>query len=172
MPKTKAKKKSAKPKKTAIKKAKRPAKTARKKLTKKRAMPAKKKGDAKKKAAPKKKTAGANAMSAKAVVKKPVASVTSMTRRSSAVEEQNLDLESLGLRGRRSASAVQSGDLQGISHVEDADSESVEELIEEGNAFEADIVSGVERAGDDDAQEVRTREVPEDDVPSEYLDEE
>jgi hypothetical protein len=63
-----------------------------------------------------------------------------------------------------------SGDLQGLSNVEDADSESVDELIEEGNAFEAGVVSGVEDADDHEGQEVRTREVPEDDVPGEYLD--
>ena len=66
----------------------------------------------------------------------------------------------------------QSGDLQGLSRVEEADSESVDELIEEGNAFEADVVSGVERAGNEEGHEVRTHEVPEDDVPGEYLDEE
>jgi len=47
---------------------------------------------------------------------------------------------------------------------------SVSELIEEGNAFEADAVTGVEHAGDSDEKEVRTHEVPQDDVPGEYLD--
>jgi len=73
---------------------------------------------------------------------------------------------------RGSRSGEQSGDLQGLSHLEAADSESVDELIEEGNAFEADVVAGVERADDTDEQEVHTHEVPEDDVPGEYLDEE
>ena len=67
-----------------------------------------------------------------------------------------------------SESAGQSGDLQGLSNIERADSESVDELIEEGNAFEADAVMGVESA--EDEKEVRTHEVPEDDVPEEYLD--
>ena len=67
-------------------------------------------------------------------------------------------------------SAGQSGDLQGLRDVEGADSESVDELLEEGNAFEADAVAGVERADDNDGQEVHTHEVPEDDVPEEYLD--
>src|ERR1035441_2679916 len=66
-------------------------------------------------------------------------------------------------------SAGQSGDLQGISDVADADSESVKELVEEGNAFEADAVDGVENAKDPDVSEVTTRQVPEDDVPAEYL---
>ena len=65
-------------------------------------------------------------------------------------------------------SAGQSGDLQGISDVADADSESVKELVEQGNAFEADAVDGVENAKDPDVSEVTTREVPEDDVPEEY----
>src|SRR6266850_5131343 len=68
------------------------------------------------------------------------------------------------------SSGGQSGDLQGLSGIERADSESVDELIEEGNAFEADVVAGVESAGNNDEKEVRTREVPEDDVPGEYLD--
>lgn len=65
-------------------------------------------------------------------------------------------------------SAGQSGDLQGISDVADADSESVKELIEEGNAFEADVIDGVENAKNPDVSEVTTRQVPEDDVPEEY----
>lgn len=69
--------------------------------------------------------------------------------------------------GRRSGR--QSGDLQGLSGTEGADSESVAELLEEGNPFEADAVRGVEEAGTRD-EEVHTHEVPEDDVPGEYLD--
>jgi hypothetical protein len=61
------------------------------------------------------------------------------------------------------------GDLQGLSDSEGADSESVDELLEEGNAFEAGIVGGVEEGGDRGVEEVHTREVPEDDVPEEYL---
>jgi hypothetical protein len=52
----------------------------------------------------------------------------------------------------------------------EAASESVLELVEEGQAFEAEAISGVENAPDADVAEVRTRQVPEDDVPSEYLD--
>jgi hypothetical protein len=62
----------------------------------------------------------------------------------------------------------QSGDLQGLSSREAADSESVDELLEEGNAFEAEAVKGVQDA--DDEGEVRTHEVPEDDIPGEYRD--
>jgi len=63
-----------------------------------------------------------------------------------------------------------SGDLQGLSQVEQADSESVDELGEEGNLFEASAVEGVEEADNAEGKEVHTHEVPEDDVPKEYLD--
>lgn len=69
---------------------------------------------------------------------------------------------------RETNSAGQSGDIQGMLRPAGADSESVEELVEEGNAFEASIVDGVENAKDPDVSEVITRQVPEDDVPEEY----
>src|SRR5262245_42610381 len=47
-------------------------------------------------------------------------------------------------RGLGARSGGQTGDLQGLSEAEDADSESVGELLEEGNAFEAEVVKGVE----------------------------
>jgi len=72
-------------------------------------------------------------------------------------------------KGLGAGSGGQSGDLQGISEVENAASESVEELLEEGNSFEAEAVAGVERAGEQDEKEVRAHEVNEDDVPGEYL---
>jgi hypothetical protein len=67
-------------------------------------------------------------------------------------------------------SAGQSGDTQGLSDLEEADSESVEELLEEGQAFEAEVISGIQNAPDPDVSEVHTRQVPEDDVPTEYDD--
>jgi len=66
--------------------------------------------------------------------------------------------------------ARQSIDFQGLSRAQQADSESVEELVEEGNVFEAGAVAGVQKADDEDTREVHTREVPENDVPDEYLD--
>jgi hypothetical protein len=73
-------------------------------------------------------------------------------------------------KGRGANSGGQSGDLQGLSNAAGADSESVDELLEEGNAFEAEVVEGVENAPDADRGEIKTHEVPEDDVPDEYLD--
>lgn len=66
-------------------------------------------------------------------------------------------------------SAGQSGDTQGLSDVAEAGPESVEELVEEGQYYEAEVTSGIENAPDADVAEVHTREVPEDDVPPEYL---
>ncbi len=74
-------------------------------------------------------------------------------------------------KGADEESAGQSGDIQGLSDVAEAGPESVEELVEEGQAFEAGAIGGVEDAPDPDVAEVRTQEVPEDDVPEEYLDE-
>jgi hypothetical protein len=86
------------------------------------------------------------------------------------VKSQSVDTVAFALEGLGAQSGGQSGDLQGLSNVQGADSESVDELLGEGNAFEADVVKGVEDAGDADEGEVRTHEVPQDDVPGEYSD--
>jgi predicted transcriptional regulator len=83
--------------------------------------------------------------------------------------------QTFGARSRRSGrgtgqnSAGQAGDIQGLSRKERVDSESVEELVEEGQFHEAEVISGIEDALDPDQGEVRTHEVPENDVPEEYL---
>jgi hypothetical protein len=74
------------------------------------------------------------------------------------------------LKGLGARSGEQSADLQGLSNVQGADSESVDDLLEQGNAFEAEVVKGVEDTGDADEGEVHPHEVPQDDVPGEYLD--
>lgn len=71
-------------------------------------------------------------------------------------------------KGLGSSTGGQSGDIQGISGRAGIDSESVTELLEEGQTFEAEAVSGVENAADPDVSEVVTHQVPEDDVPEEY----
>ena len=73
-------------------------------------------------------------------------------------------------RGLGPNSAGQTGELQGQTEIDDADTESVEELIEDGQALEAEAVEGVEDASDADVKEVHVHERPEDDVPEEYLD--
>ena len=79
-------------------------------------------------------------------------------------------LEQLPERGLGLEAGGQSGDTEGLSREELAASESVEELVEEGQAYEAGVISGVENAPDADRGPIRTRQVPEDDVPEEYLD--
>jgi hypothetical protein len=80
------------------------------------------------------------------------------------------ELVSYGKRGLGASSGGQSGDIQGIRASADVDSESVAELLEEGQSYEAEVVDGVENAPEPDQGEVRTREVDEDDVPEEYRD--
>ena len=114
-----------------------------------------------KKAAPKRKAA-----------RKPAARRRPFRETQAEMGGQSVEALPLKRRGRGAAAGAGGGDFGGVSAVEDVDSESVDELLEEGQTFEAGIVSGVEDAPDPDQGEVRTREVPEDDVPEEYDDEE
>jgi hypothetical protein len=162
----KTNKKRARPKGSAGKKEKPVKKTVEKKLAEKRGTPKKKlakKKPALKKAAVKTKTLGQKTTGART----PTALRTRVREKS-----RSVDTEAFAPEALRERSGEQSGDLQGLSNIEGADSESVAELTEEGNAFEADAVAGVEHAGDTDQKEVRTHEVPQDDVPGEYLDKE
>jgi hypothetical protein len=87
-------------------------------------------------------------------------------------KRESVDEVAFTPRGLGPRAGGQSGDMQGLTNRDGANSESVDELLEEGNTFEAEIVKGVEDAGDADEAEVRTHEVPEDDVPEEYSDKE
>ena len=139
-------------------------KAAKKKLTKKRATP--RKMLAKKKTALKRVEIKAKVRGKKTTGGKTPGALKKMVQgKSQSVDTVAFALEGLGARARE-----QSGDLQGLSNVQGADSESVGELLEQGNAFEAEVVKGVEDAGEADKGEVRTHEVPQDDVPEEYLD--
>jgi len=141
-------------------------KAAKKNLAKKRITPKKKL--AKKKAAPKKAE-----LKTKVVDKKTTGGKTAgALKKQVPGKSQSVDTVAFAPEGLGARAGEQSGDLQGLSNVQRADSESVDELLEEGNAFEADVVKGVEDAGDADEREVRTHEVPQDDVPDEYLDKE
>jgi|ERR1043165_5111080 hypothetical protein len=159
--KKKTKKKQNRAKKTAAKKT-ASKKTAPKKVTRK--LPKKKTASK----AVQSKTARGKVVGKKAAVRKKLAPARKQVRGESPEAEPLAYL----VEEPASRPGGQSGDLQGLSGVEGADSESVQELLEEGNAFEADVVTGVERAGDKATKEVRTHEVPEDDVPEEYLDNE
>ena len=104
------------------------------------------------------------------IVKAPkkAAKAANRPRRDQTRRDRDIPLDSLDLSP--DVSGLESGDLEGLSNDESADSESVDELLEEGNAFEAGVVWGIEDSRNREGQEVRTREVPEDDVPQEYLD--
>jgi len=90
--------------------------------------------------------------------------------RQAAMGSQNVETVQVKPRALRARAGAGGGDFGGVSTVESVDSESADELLEEGQAFEAGIVSGVEDAPDADQGPVKTREVPEDDVPEEYDD--
>jgi hypothetical protein len=122
---------------------------------------------AKTKFAAKKSTKKASKKKASAKKKAPARKAATKPVRGKRQSVGTMEFSREGLRPR---SGGQSGDLQGLSNIEGAASESVDELLEEGNAFEADAVKGVEDAGGEG--EVHTHEVPEDDVPGEYLDKE
>jgi hypothetical protein len=99
---------------------------------------------------------------------KPAAKVTKPPKKRVPAKKQRLSSAFSGSRRVNTSSGDE--DSQGLSNVESVDSESVSELLDEGNTFEAGVVKGVEEADDSDGKEVRTREFPEDDVPEEYLD--
>jgi hypothetical protein len=112
-----------------------------------------------KKAAPKRKAA-----------RKPAAHRRPVREAQALLGSQSVETLQLKRRAWTAAAGAGGGDFGGISRVEGADSESADELLEEGQTFEAGIVSGVENAPDPDQGEVRTHEVPQDDVPEEYED--
>ena len=129
-----------------------------------------KKAVAKKSAAPKKR------LTAKPATKSAKKASSSLSRKPSRAtrrgKQENIETITFEPKGLGARSGGQSGDLQGLSNRAGADSESVDELLEEGNAFEAEVVKGVEDVPDADEGEIRTRQFPVDDVPTEYDDEE
>jgi len=74
-----------------------------------------------------------------------------MRKRESPIDEDQID-------DLASDSAGQSGDDQGLSQIADADEESVKELAETDQTYEAEVVEGVEDAGDHPERPVRTHE--------------
>jgi hypothetical protein len=130
----------------------------------------------KKKPVAKKKTVAKKTVAKKAAAKKPVAKrkapakKKSAGRKSASRQSSPTPISISSRRGLGPESGGQSGDTQGLSRRENVDSESVEELMEEGQYMEAEAVSGVENAPDADEGEVRTKQFSEDDVPEEYID--
>ncbi len=137
-------------------------------------MKKKNKKSGKKKAASKSRVSAKAKLSANRGKKKSAAKRRTMPRRQvgrsrqAAMGSQNVETVQMKPRALRARAGAGGGDFGGVSTVESVDSESADELLEEGQAFEAGIVSGVEDAPDADQGPVKTREVPEDDVPEEY----
>lgn len=163
---SKKKKKTAK-KASASRRGTRKAKAVRKKVApKKRAAPKRAAAAKKKAAAPKRRAAAKKAAPKKAARRARPAPGRRRVHRTDGGDI----LSAADTRGLGAEAGGQAGDTEGISRAELADSESVEELLEEGQAFEAGIVSGVENAPPAGRRGIRTRQVPEDDVPEEYID--
>jgi hypothetical protein len=175
-------KKKAAPKKAKKKKATKAPTTKKAAQKAKAAAGAKKKPVAKAKVAAQTKATAAQAKATAAEAKAPATKTKEAARKApprrtppsaeASVLRGSQDVETVRLKpkSRVARAGTGAGDLQGISIVEDVDSESADELLEEGQAFEAGIVSGVEKAGDAEESEVITHEVLEDDVPKEYDD--
>jgi len=144
-------------------------------MAKKKASRKKKPSPAPKKRTKRKLSAKKSRARSKATVraKKPARAKTAAPKkRSRGSEPTSRPSEARIHQGVGLSTGGQSGDTQGLSKRETADSESVEELVDEGQDYEAEVISGVENALDPDQAEVTTKEVPEDDVPSEYRDQE
>jgi hypothetical protein len=143
-------------------------------MAKKKAAPKK---TQKKKASAKKKPAAHVKMAAKAKAgarKRPAKRGAKRVRPAATIQPGSQSVETVQLKPRQLAARAGAGggDFGGVSVVEGVDSESADELLEEGQAFEAGIISGVERAGNAEESEVTSHEVPQDDVPEEYDDKE
>jgi hypothetical protein len=143
-------------------------------------MAKKKKPAAKKTAAPKKKVVVKNrpaapakkaALKAKKSASKKPSPKKKVANRSRGNQQFTETVIEPTRRGLGSGSGGQSGDTQGLSTRERAASESVTELEEEGQYFEAEAVDAIENAPDPERGPLHTHEVPEDDVPEEYQDE-
>src|SRR5579859_396222 len=119
-------------------------------------MPKKKPTRRKKMSPGKKTTRRSNSHRAKKAVRKTKTvrkKKTSRRRKQGREKRQIIRSVVIEEKGLGSETGGQSGDIQGLSNIAGADSESVQELAEEGQAYEA---------------EVTTTEVPQDDVPPEY----
>jgi len=83
-----------------------------------------------------------------------------MSRKPKKHREEEVKLDELrsdpGQSG--SESGGQSGDAQGLDAASEAADESVEELAEDDQAYEAEVIEGVEDAGDHPERPVRTHE--------------
>jgi hypothetical protein len=81
-----------------------------------------------------------------------------MAKRKVRKDEVRMEDRGSDLGQASSDSAGQSGDALGLSQVAEVDEESVGELAETEQTYEAEVVEGIEDAGDHPETPVRTRE--------------
>jgi hypothetical protein len=83
-----------------------------------------------------------------------------MSRRANERRDREAEMDELGSDPGQvgSESGGQSGDAQGLPGASEVTDESVEELAEDDQAYEAEVVEGVEEAGDHPERPVRTHE--------------
>jgi len=95
-----------------------------------------------------------------------------MSRRADERRERDAELDEtdVNLEPLRSEDRAQSGDTQALPPDSEASDESVRELAEDGQPYEADVIEGVERAGNNPERPVHShqdqRPVREDSLPS------
>jgi hypothetical protein len=119
--------------------------------------------------ASKRTTAKRNPRRIKAASKRSLLRQKKFSAKKRRVTSTGLVVEAVPLpSGERPHLGGQAADLQGLSNRPTANSESVEELLEEGNALEAEAIQGVKNVLDADQGEVESDEAAEDDIP-EYL---
>jgi hypothetical protein len=76
----------------------------------------------------------------------------------------NVEIVPVELRGLGPRAGGQSGDIQGLPAYEISGPESVEELAEEGQDFEAELICGVENVPDPDQGGLRPHTIREDNI--------
>ena len=82
-----------------------------------------------------------------------------MSHRANERRDRDAELDQRDTEGPRgSESGGQSGDTQGLSPDTEAADESVEELAEDDQAYEAGVIEGVEGAGNHPERPVRSHE--------------
>ena len=83
-----------------------------------------------------------------------------MNRKANERRDREAELVELdaGSEQANSGSGGQSGDMQGLAADEEAADESVEELAEEGQPYEAGVVEGVEDASEHPESPVRSHQ--------------
>jgi N utilization substance protein A len=100
------------------------------------------------------------AESPEAVAEEGVAAEVEAAEEVAAESDQDTTAAEAEVNGEVAAVTEESGDLERLSTEAEASSESVEELVDEGQYFEAEVVDGVENAPPADVAEVHTHERP------------